>query len=642
MVAKHTGHSVVHLFVVSFGEGVVDEEDEEDEDEDRGRVDLKDPWWRDRTSDDEDLFDVDLDDIDSGARPSNTKPNSQEEEQDGDERGVEEGEDDIGDEHDNDEGEGDRGDEHGNDEGEGEDDRSDHHGNDGGDAGVNGGEGGNSSHNLKTSCDGDDDDDDDDDNSEMARSDILESPVISDEDCETHSAGAVDFHAMDLVDPVIKLEMKFTNIQMFREAMRVYNVKRGNDVKFTKNETMRCVAVCRDAKCNYKVYGRKMPDEESFQEKWRVDVNLSMIYRARRKAKQRLYGNLEDQYGRLWDYCETLRHTNSGSCVVMKVDRPNLILPPKFGRLYVCLAAMKKGFLEGCRPIIGVDGCFIKGPFKGQLLSAVGRDGNNNMYPIAFAVVEAEVKDSWIWFLETLVSDLGTHARHARPTFISDRQKGLMPAFEVVMPMVDHRICVRHLYSNFRDIGGHRGLALKEQLWSTASSYTEYELNDHMEELKKMNEAAYEYLSQIDPSTWSRAWFSDYPKCDLLVNNICECVNSNILKARDKPILTMFEMIRKKLMRRYQAKREGIEKLTEKLIPRIASKLEEIGLQAVDCIAQYAGDSMFEVTCPDNRQYVVDLGRRRCGCRQWEITRIPCPHAVAAVLYDCGDPEDYV
>jgi hypothetical protein len=45
------------------------------------------------------------------------------------------------------------------------------------------------------------------------------------------------------------------------------------------------------------------------------------------------------------------------------------------------------------------------------------------MYPIAFAIVEAEVKDSWVWFLETLVADLGTHGRHARPTFISDRQK---------------------------------------------------------------------------------------------------------------------------------------------------------------------------------------------------------------------------
>jgi hypothetical protein len=107
----------------------------------------------------------------------------------------------------------------------------------------------------------------------------------------------------------------------------------------------------------------------------------------------------------------------------MKVDRPNPDLPPKFGRLYVSLAAMKRGFLKGCRPIIGVDGCFLKGPFKGQLLSAVGRDGNNNMYPIAFAIVEAEVKDSWVWFLETLVPDLGTHGRHVRPTFISDRQK---------------------------------------------------------------------------------------------------------------------------------------------------------------------------------------------------------------------------
>jgi hypothetical protein len=29
------------------------------------------------------------------------------------------------------------------------------------------------------------------------------------------------------------------------------------------------------------------------------------------------------------------------------------------------------------------------------------------MYPVAFAVVEVEVKDSWTWFVETLLSDLG-------------------------------------------------------------------------------------------------------------------------------------------------------------------------------------------------------------------------------------------
>jgi hypothetical protein len=85
--------------------------------------------------------------------------------------------------------------------------------------------------------------------------------------------------------------------------------------------------------------------QNEVKDKWHVDVTPSMMYRARRKAKQKLYEKLEDQYKRLWDYCETLRHTNSESCIVMKVDKLNLNLPPKFGRIYVSLVAMKKGFL---------------------------------------------------------------------------------------------------------------------------------------------------------------------------------------------------------------------------------------------------------------------------------------------------------
>ena len=57
-------------------------------------------------------------------------------------------------------------------------------------------------------------------------------------------------------------------------------------------------------------------------------------------------------------------------------------------------------------------------------------------------------------------------------------------------------------------------------------------------------------------------------------------------------------------MRRYQVKREGIEKLSGRLCPRIVQKLEAIGLEAVDCLATYAGEGMFEVTTPNNKQYV--------------------------------------
>jgi phosphomannomutase len=55
---------------------------------------------------------------------------------------------------------------------------------------------------------------------------------------------------------------------------------------------------------------------------------------------------------------------------------------------------MKNGFKERCMPVVGVDAYFLKGHHKGQLMVVVGRDANNNMYPIAMAVVEAKTKDS--------------------------------------------------------------------------------------------------------------------------------------------------------------------------------------------------------------------------------------------------------
>lgn len=40
--------------------------------------------------------------------------------------------------------------------------------------------------------------------------------------------------------------------------------------------------------------------------------------------------------------------------------------------------------------MIGLDGCFLKGMLKGEILSLVGKGFNNQMYPIAWAIVEIE------------------------------------------------------------------------------------------------------------------------------------------------------------------------------------------------------------------------------------------------------------
>lgn len=67
---------------------------------------------------------------------------------------------------------------------------------------------------------------------------------------------------------------------------------------------------------------------------------------------------------------------------------------PIFERIYVCLEACKAAFAYACKPLIGLDACFLKGDFGGQLMTTLGQDGNNQIYPIAYDVVEAETRYS--------------------------------------------------------------------------------------------------------------------------------------------------------------------------------------------------------------------------------------------------------
>jgi len=114
-----------------------------------------------------------------------------------------------------------------------------------------------------------------------------------------------------------------------------------------------------------------------------------------------------------------------------------------------------------------------------------------------------------------------------------------------------------------------------------------------MEELKGISPDAYAYLSNIDPSSWSRAWFSTFPKCDLIVNNLSECSNVWTVKQHDLPIISLLVMLRNKLMKMYQNKWEGIRNTTGRICPKIMARLNELSQDAGHCYAEYAGDGFF-------------------------------------------------
>ncbi|XP_062118566.1 uncharacterized protein LOC133832208 [Humulus lupulus] len=248
---------------------------------------------------------------------------------------------------------------------------------------------------------------------------------------------------------------------------------------------------------------------------------------------------------------------------------------PRFKRMYICYSGLRDGFNGGCRPVIGLDGCHIKGVHPGQLLIAVGVDGNNQMFPVAFAMVEIENKDSWSWFVNLLRIDLKIdNSNHW--TFITDKQKGLEQAlkgmWEEGIPEAEHRHCARHLEKNFIKVFKEK--SLKDLLWKVAREVTIQRFEAVMEEIRKINNEAYEWLIAAGPKHWSRSHFRTNHKCDILLNNMCEAFNGtkSILAARDRPIFSMLEQLRIK----------------------------------------------------------------------WELTNIPCSHAVAAIWHNKQDPELYV
>ncbi|CAI9297346.1 unnamed protein product [Lactuca saligna] len=93
-----------------------------------------------------------------------------------------------------------------------------------------------------------------------------------------------------------------------------------------------------------------------------------------------------------------------------------------FSKFYVCLKGLKDGCREGYRRVIGVDGCFLKGICRGQLLATIGRDANNHIYLVAWAVVVMENKETWKRFLDLLIDDIGMGVGHGL-TIISDQHK---------------------------------------------------------------------------------------------------------------------------------------------------------------------------------------------------------------------------
>ncbi|WMV51928.1 hypothetical protein MTR67_045313 [Solanum verrucosum] len=63
--------------------------------------------------------------------------------------------------------------------------------------------------------------------------------------------------------------------------------------------------------------------------------------------------------------------------------------------------------------------------------------------------------------------------------------------------------------------------------------------------------------------------------------------------------------------------------------------------KSMQCNISWNGERVFEVVDKGFTHY-VDIVRRTCSCRAWQLKGIPCPHGVAALHYKQNEPIHYV
>ncbi|XP_057457783.1 uncharacterized protein LOC130748575 [Lotus japonicus] len=203
--------------------------------------------------------------------------------------------------------------------------------------------------------------------------------------------------------------------------------------------------------------------------------------------------------------------------------------------------------------------------------------------------------------------------------------------------------CASNIYMGILE-KKYPGAEMKQALWRAARASTLPEWYAAMEVMKELNEAAFQDMMNLPPKMWTRSAYSRDTQCDLQVNNMCEAFNRAILEYRDKPIITLLEGLKFYLNNRIVKQKQLMLRWRTALCPMIQQKLEDSKRNSDKWFANWMGDeymSLFEVS-RDNEKYSVNLESRSCACRRWDLSGIPCAHAVASMWFGRRVPEDYV
>ncbi|XP_057747930.1 uncharacterized protein LOC130967126 [Arachis stenosperma] len=260
------------------------------------------------------------------------------------------------------------------------------------------------------------------------------------------------------------------------------------------------------------------------------------VWMAKQKSIALIYGDWDESYNDLPRWVLGVQLTMPGSVAVLKtspvrvggqVDESQAYFHRLFWTFPPCIEAFRH-----CKPLISIDGTHLYGKYEGTLLIAIAQDGNSNILPVGFALVEGENAESWTFFLSNL-------RQHVTPQpgllVISDRHNGIKAALEApdggwLPPSAYRAFCIRHVAANFALT--FKGKDARRLLVNAAYAKTEVEFDYWFDILRSEDPTMCEWANRIDYSLWTQHR-DEGRRFGHMTTNISECVNS-ILKGGQK------------------------------------------------------------------------------------------------------------
>ena len=178
----------------------------------------------------------------------------------------------------------------------------------------------------------------------------------------------------------------------------------------------------------------------------------------------------------------------------------------------------------------------------------------------------------------------------------------------------------------------NHGKVFDDHLWASAYSWNQYLFEKHWFAMEKAKPATTAYLRNWHKKLWTRSQFSTNSKVDYVTNNLAESFNNWIKQYKSMNLDDIMDKIRQLIMIKWNQRRKVTKKLKGLILPHIIKRLNERSRELELEVIEYS-EHVGEVTALGGTgfRFVVNLQDRTCSCRQWQVSGIPCKHAIAFI-----------